>query len=310
MQPLKRSPAAVGASRGGVLLCAARHWYTDHASSLGAALAFYCAFSLGPLLILIVTIAGWIVGAQAAHAYLAAQLSELFGAASARMLLEAMRSSQSGEGIFASVVSVVTLLIGATSVFAALQTAFGEIWGAQAGPSAGWRGFVRTRLLSLGFILAIGFLLLVSLAVTTALSTLRGFFLERYTLVVAIAGVAEFLISLALTAGLVAVIYRYMPPVRLAWRDVARGALVTALLFHLGRWAIGLYLGHATQPSAYGAAASFVALLLWLYYSAQIFLLGAEFTACLGGTHRTAHAEGAPLKSTSKDAASKGSRRR
>jgi membrane protein len=271
-----------------VLLCAVRHWSNDHAASLGAALAFYCAFSLGPLLVLIVTIAGWIVGAEAAHSYLGAQLTALFGAASAHLLLDAMRSSQSGAGALAGIVSAVTLLIGATTVFAALETAFEEIWGPRAGRTSGWRGFLRTRLVSLGLVLAIGFLLLVSLAVTTALAALRGYLLQRHAIFVALAAAAEFLVSVSLIAGLIAAIYRYMTPVRLAWRDIARGALTTALLFHLGRWGIGLYLGRATQPSAFGAAASFVVLLLWLYYSAQIFLLGAEFTACLGGSHRGA----------------------
>jgi membrane protein len=145
---------------------------------------------------------------------------------------------------------------------------------------------VRTRIVSLGLILAIGFLLLVSLAVTTALTTLRGYLLHSHAIFVTVAGVAEFLVSVVLVTSLVAAIYRYMPSVHLAWRDIVRGALVTAFLFHLGRWGIGLYLGKATQPSAFGAAASFVVVLLWLYYSAQIFLLGAEFTACLGGSHR------------------------
>ena len=276
--------------------CALRNWYGDHASSLGAALAFYCAFSLGPLLIIIVTVSGWIVGAEAAYGYVGTQLRLLFGPNSAQILLDAMRSSQTADGVAATVVSVITLLIGATTVFAALESALELIWGKRSATLLGWRGFVRTRLLSFGFILAIGFLLLVSLAITTALAALRGYVAARFTGLVVLVGATDFLLSVTLSTALVAIIYRYMPARRLAWRPVLGGALATALLLHFGRWAIGLYLGKATQPSAFGAAASFVALLLWLYYSAQIFLLGAEFTACLansrgGDAAAGAHAE-------------------
>ena len=143
---------------------------------------------------------------------------------------------------------------------------------------------MRARLLSFGLILAVGFLLLVSLSISTALASLRKVIAERFSEFVVVAATLDFVISIALITGLIALIYRYLPARRLAWRPILWGALVTALLFHLGRWGISVYLGHSTQPSAFGAAASFAALLLWLYYSAQIFLLGAEFTACLGGT--------------------------
>ena len=138
----------------------------------------------------------------------------------------------------------------------------------------------------LRLILAVGFLLLVSLTISTALSALRKVVAERFSEVVWLAAVLDFVISIGLVTSLIALIYD-LPAKRLAWRPILWGALITALLFHLGRWAIGLYLGKSTQPSAFGAAASFAALLLWLYYSAQIFLLGAEFTACLGGAHRS-----------------------
>jgi membrane protein len=148
------------------------------------------------------------------------------------------------------------------------------------------RAFLRARLLSFGFILAIGFLLLVSLTLTTALAALRSYVTHRFEGLVGLFAGVDFLLSIALGTGLVALMYRFLPAKRLAWRHVLTGALVTALLFHLGRWGIGLYLGKATQPTAYGAAASFAALLLWLYYSAQIFLFGAEFTACLGQSRK------------------------
>lgn len=258
------------------------NWLEDQASSISAALAFYCAFSLAPLMIIIVSLAGWIVGDQVAHSYLGSQLTMLFGKQSADLVLQAMEGAQSADGLLATIVSVVMLLVGATTVFSALESALEQVWGGTLPVSRGWRGFVRARLMSFGFILAIGFLLLVSLTLTTALAALRGYVLRHFEGVVSMFAVLDFFVSVALGTGLVSLMYRYLPAKRLPWRQVLLGALVTALLFHAGRWAIGLYLGRATQPTAYGAAASFAALLLWLYYSAQIFLFGAEFTACLG----------------------------
>lgn len=262
------------------------NWLEDQASSISAALAFYCAFSLAPLLIIIVSIASWIVGADLAYSYLGSQVTMLFGKQSAQVILSAMDSANSEEGAWATTLSAVMLLIGASTVFAALQEALQQIWGGRDSLPHGWRAFLRARLLSFGFILAIGFLLLVSLTLTTALAALRGYVTHRFGGVVEVFAGVDFLLSISLGTGLVALMYRYLPARRLPWRQVLTGALVTALLFHLGRWAIGLYLGRATQPTAYGAAASFAALLLWLYYSAQIFLFGAEFTACLGRSRK------------------------
>jgi membrane protein len=264
----------------------ADHWSTDNASTIGAALAFYCAFSLAPLLVILVAIVGRIVGAKVAYGYVAAQLSTLLGAGSAQIVLTAVRSSQTHQGAIATLVSVVTLIVGATTVFAVLELALEQMWGVEARLTSGWRGFLRTRLMSLGVILALGFLLLVSLSITTAVSALRNFVAQQYAGFLILTEALNLLVSLGMSTLVVALIYQYMPARRLAWSSVFYGALVTALLFHAGRWAIGLYLGVAVQPSAFGAAASFVALLLWLYYSAQIFLFGAEFTACLSDSRR------------------------
>jgi membrane protein len=266
-----------------LIKCAAVHWASDAASTMGAALAFYCAFSLVPLLVIIVTLTGSIIGAELAYGHLGEQLRSLFGPATARVLLEAMRSSQDQGSGFAAAISVVSLVIGATSVFAALEGALENIWRARALVRPGVFGWIRTRLLSLGAILAVGFLLLISLTLSTALAALREHFRPRFAEIALIAAPLDLLFTTALVAGLIALIYRYMPARRLPWRPVLGGAIITALLFQVGRWAIGLYLGSSTQPSAFGAAASFAALLLWLYYSAQIFFFGAEITACLGG---------------------------
>jgi len=286
---LRAQNACMSARRSlwGILKGTTQNWLDDQASSISAALAFYCAFSLAPLLIIIVTIAGWIVGGDVAYSYLGSQVTLLFGRQSAEMILNAMQSSQSQDGVWATVVSFVMLLVGASTVFSALENALQQVWGERIRHS-GWRGFVRTRLISFGFILAIGFLLLVSLTLTTALTALRGYVMRHFEGMVGLFAVIDFLLSVGLGTGLVALMYRYLPAKRLPWRQVIVGALTTALLFHLGRWAIGLYLGRATQPTAYGAAASFAALLLWLYYSAQIFLFGAEFTACYGETRKPA----------------------
>jgi membrane protein len=263
--------------------CAVTHWVADNSATTGAALAFYCAFSLAPLLVILLSIAGRIAGEERAYGYLSEQLAGLFGTATTQILLEAMASSETTDGVIASIVSVVTLLIGATTVFAALESALAQIWGKDEFEPSGVTAWVRTRVLSFGVILAVGFLLLVSLSISTALTALRGVVAERFTGLVALVALVDFAISLALVTGLIALIYRYLPTRRMEWRPTVWGALATALLFHLGRYAVGLYLSRSTQPSAFGAAAAFAAMLLWLYYTAQIFLLGAEFTACLGG---------------------------
>lgn len=270
-----------------LLRCSVRHWIDDNAPGTGASLAFYSAFSLAPLLVIVMALAGAVVGAETAMQQVEVQLTMMLGPSTAALLMQAVRSSQQVDGIIATVVSIATLLVGATSVLAALKRALEEIWETPATQRRkGIRGWVHTRLLSLGFILALGFLLLTSLTVSTALSAIGSWFASRYAGLIAITGALDLLVSLLLIAALFALIYRYVPERRVAWRVVIAGGLITALLFNVGRWAVGLYLAHTTQPSAFGAAAAFAALLLWLYYTAQIFLFGAHFTACLGGLHR------------------------
>lgn len=267
-----------------LILCAARQWSLDNASTLGAALAFYCAFSLAPLLVLLVTTVGWITGADAAYGYLSQQLTSLFGSSTAEVLINAARASQGKDGAVGTVISIVSLLVGATTVFSALESSLELIWGSQTLVPQGLRGFVRSRLLSFGLIIAVGFLLLVSLALSTALSVLKArVFHVQQSLATSIAMGLDLVTTVSLTTTLFAIAFRYLPAKRIKWTLAFNGALFTAFLFQLGRWLIGFYLGRSNQPTAFGAAASFVALLLWLYYSAQIFLFGAEFTSCLAG---------------------------
>jgi membrane protein len=263
--------------------CAARNWIADNASTTGASLAFFCAFSIAPLLVIVLTIAGRVLGASAAYAEVGAQLNALFGASTATVLMNAVRSSEHVEGVVATIVSVVTLLIGATTVLAALQTLLQQIWKSEALASSGIGGWIKTRFLSLGFILTLGFLLLVSLTISTGISTLQQRMGQQHPALVGVIGALDILLSLMLISFLFALIFRYMPARRLAWKVVSIGGVLTAVLFDGGRWLVSLYLAHSTQPSAFGAAASFAALLLWLYYTSLIFLFGAEFTACLGG---------------------------
>jgi membrane protein len=266
-----------------LLQCAARYWNSDNASNTGAALAFYCAFSIAPLLVILLTLAGLFFNEKTVDAQVAAQLAGLFGPATAKIVLGAVHSAQHAEGVFATLVSIVTLMIGSTTVLAALQAALEVIWRSQRLAAAGLRGWVRTRLLSFGFILTLGFLLLISLTLSTAMANLRTWFATAYPALVTLVAMADVLISLFVVAGLFTLIYRYMPTRRLPWNTVIAGGVLTAVLFDIGRWGVGLYLAHSTQPSAYGAASSFAALLLWLYYTSQIFLFGAEFTSCLAG---------------------------
>jgi membrane protein len=270
---------------GTLILQSGRNWIDDNASTLGASLAFYCAFSLAPLLVILLSIAQVLVGATSANAELGAQLTSLFGPATAKILLDAVTQSREFDGVLATIVSVVTLLISATTVLAALDAALQQIWKTPTVLTSGWRGWVRTRFLSFGFILALGFLLLASLTLTTALASLEHRISGNDGLVGLVAA-CEGIFSLILVAALFTVFFRYMPAKHLPWRIVAAGGVLTAVLFYTGRWAIGIYLARSTQASAFGAAASFAALLLWLYYTAQIFLFGAEFTACLGGLRK------------------------
>ena len=269
-----------------LLKCAATHWVEDDAATAGAALAFYCAFSLAPLLVLVLAVVGDVLGDAAAQRQLAAQLTSLFGPSTARALLSAVTRAHEARGLWATLVSVVALAIGATSVLAALHAALERIWKTRRTAGYGIVAWLRTRLLSFGVVLALGFLLLISLTISTALATESDVLAHRYTLVVPLLSTLDVLVSLALVGGFFSLLYALLPATRLKWSAVIGGGLLTAVLFDLGRRGIGAYLAHSTEPSAYGAAASFAALLLWMYYSAQIFLFGAQFTACLGGLHR------------------------
>lgn len=255
-------------------------WRQDHASSMGAALAYYTLFSIAPVLIIVIAVAGFFFGAEAARGEIVEQLRGLLGddgAAAVEGLLAS--ASEPEEGALATLVSLALLALGATTVFAELQSDLDRIWRAPAAkPLSGVFAFLRARLLSFGMVLVLAFLLLVSLVVSAALAVLGkwwGGWFEGWA--VLLEGL-NFAVSFAITTGLFALIYKFLPRADIAWRDVWIGAAVTAFLFAVGKLLIGLYIGRSGVASGFGAAGSFVVLLVWVYYSTQIFLLGAEFT--------------------------------
>ncbi len=258
---------------------AAGSWIDDYAPSMGAALAFYTLFSIAPLLLIVISVAGLVFGEQAARGEIFEQLSTLVGADSAstiEALLQGLNRPQAG--VLGTLVGLLVLLVGATTVFAELQDAMDRIWRAPTRPKGGLWRLLRARLLSLGLVLGIGFLLIVSLIASAALAALGKWWAPWFSQFETLAQAVNLGLSFVLITAMFAMIYKWIPRVRVAWRDVWIGAALTALLFTLGKSLIGLYIGRSGVASPFGAAASLVVLLLWVYYSAQIFLLGAEFT--------------------------------
>ncbi len=263
-------------------------WVDDGAPSMGAALAYYTVFSIAPLLLIVIAVAGLVFGQEAARGEIVGQLSGLLGNDGARVVESLLDNlNRSDSGVLATLVGVAVLLVGATTVFAELQSALNRIWRAPDRPAGlGLIGMLRTRLLSLGMVMGLGFLLMVSLVVSAGLSALgkwwTPWFSEGAVLLLEAANIG---VSLALLSAVFAMIYKWMPQVQVAWRDVWVGAIITALLFTLGKSLIGLYIGRSGVASPFGAAASLVVLLVWVYWSAQIFLLGAEFTWVWANRH-------------------------
>jgi membrane protein len=279
---------------GSVVYKAISAWFDHNAPSMGAALAFYTLFSIAPILVIAMAVAGAVFGPKVAETQVLAQLSALIGSTGADairdLLLNAHYSDKKG---FAAAIGIITLLVGATSVFAELQYALDRIWDTPKKRNAVWWQLIRGRLLSIGLVLGVGFLLLVSLvasAVLAAVESILGGFMPQWSVILP---VVDLTISFSVTTLLFAMIYKYVPREKIAWNDVWIGAGVTAMLFTIGKFLIGLYLGKSSFNSAYGAAGSLVVLLLWIYYSAQIFLLGAEFTRVVtygyGSRRSTSH---------------------
>ncbi len=254
-------------------------WIDHRASSKGAALAFYTLFSLAPILILAIAAAGYFFGAEAAQGEIIAQVEGLVGPNGARAVQAMLAGARDpASGLAATMVAGVLLLVGATSIFVELKGSLDEMWGIDPPKGVAVVVFLRTRLHAFGLVLVLAFLLLVSLAVSAALAVLERQAGGSWGGSIGFFALASSAISFAVIASLFAVIYKVLPDAPLSWRDVWIGAAFTAGLFGLGKYAIGLYLGTSGVASTFGAAGSLIAVLLWVYYSAQIFFLGAEFT--------------------------------
>lgn len=270
-----------------LFVTAVKAWVADYAPSMAAAISYYTIFSLAPLLVIVIALAGAFFGREAVQGIIVEQLSDLIGRESAGLVQNLVRAaSDSEKGRIASIVSLVVLLVGATTVFAELQSALDRIWHVPAARKpSGVMAVLRARLLSFGLILGLAFLLMISLVVSAGVAALGswmgGLMPGWETMLQAI----NMLVSLSIAALLFAMIFKLMPSAAIEWRDVWVGALVTALLFELGKLLIGLYLGKSGVTEAFAAAGSLVVLLAWVYFGSLIFLLGAEFTKAYADAH-------------------------
>lgn len=263
-----------------VCVAAANAWIDDYAPSMGAALSYYTLFSLAPLLVIVIAVAGLVFGQDAAQGAIIAQLGGIMGkegATAVQGLLKAAR--EPATGIVASIIGGLLLLLGSTAIFAELQTDLDRIWQvpAREKPSGLW-GWLRSRVLSFGLVLGLAFMLMISLVVSAALAASGEWMGGGSAAESILASVLNFVASLAIFTLLFAMIYKIMPSAKISWHDVWMGSAVTALLFNIGKALIALYLAKSSVASGFGAAGSIVILVAWFYYSAQIFLFGAEYT--------------------------------
>jgi membrane protein len=292
---VKKQQVLTAAALWWVMKHALAGWWNDNVPRLGASLAYYTLFALAPILLIATAIAGLVFGAEAVRGEIVGQIQGLVGkegAQAVQAMLEGAAKPSSSK--LATAIGLLTFFLGSTGAFLELQTALNGIWRVKAKPSAGIRQLLLPRLISFGLVVAVGFLLLVSLLVSAALAALDRYMGNAFPALAAIWQAANVLVSFGVITLLFALVYKVLPDVDLRWRDVWIGGLVTAGLFSIGKFLIGLYLGRSTLASSYGAAGSVIVLLLWVYYSAQVVLLGAEFTRCyvekFGGRPPSPHA--------------------
>ncbi|OWY67912.1 ribonuclease BN [cyanobacterium TDX16] len=258
----------------------ATKWQKDKVSLWAAAIAFYTIFSVAPLLIIAIAIAGAVFGREAAQTQIVGQIQELIGKQGAQAVQVMIQNAQQpgSGGTLATLFGIVTLLLGASGIFGQLQEALNTIWNVQPQPGLNIKNFLQKRLLSFAMVLVIGFLLIVSLVVSALLAAIANFFGHLFPGWIRLGQILNFIFSLGGTTVLFASIYKVLPDLKIAWSNLWIGATVTALLFNFGKFLIGLYLGNSSIGSSYGAASSLVIVLIWVFFSAQILLLGAEFT--------------------------------
>jgi membrane protein len=255
-----------------------KEFMEDKAMRLAAALAYYAIFSIGPLLFVLVAIAGWIFGDEAVRGQVQGQIAGIVGEESAKTIESMMAAKKLGTSPITTVLAVISLAIGASGVFGQLQDALNTIWEVKAKPGMGIWAFLRDRFLSMSMVLGLGFLLLISMVLTTAVQALVAKGGQLLPIPDAVTTILSTVIAFMVVTLLFAMIYKFLPDVKLGWSDVFVGALVTAGLFTAGKFLLGMYLGREGTASAYGAAGSVVVILLWIYYSTIILLFGAEFT--------------------------------
>ncbi|MBN3898828.1 MAG: YihY/virulence factor BrkB family protein [Nostoc sp. NOS(2021)] len=256
-----------------------KEWSEDKASRLAAALAYYTIFSIAPLLIIVIAIAGAVFGEEAARGQIVGQIQGLVGPDGAQFIQTAIQNANKPKtGAIASIISVVVLLLGATGLFTELQDSLNTIWEVKPKPGRGVSNMIRLRFLSFAMVIGIGFLLLVSLVISTGLAALVTYFSNLLPGVDFLWQILNFILSFAITTFLFGLIFKVLPDVKIAWSDVLIGAILTSFLFSIGRFLLGQYLGNGSFGSAYGAAGSLVVILAWVNYAAQILFFGAEFT--------------------------------
>ncbi|MEO8371544.1 MAG: YihY/virulence factor BrkB family protein [Candidatus Solibacter sp.] len=262
-----------------LLKVSSRNWINHDADRIGAALSYYTLLSLAPLVLLSIAVGGMFFGSATTVQQLTQQVRDVAGSEAARLVESlAKEAAKPAPGSLASVVSMVMILVGASGVFAELRSALNKMWDIQTQAGAGWRGLIKQRLLSVGIVLAIGFLLVVSLVASAGLAALGKYFTSVLPVPAVVLEAVNMLISFVGIAFLFAMVLRYVPDVRVEWRHLWVGATLSAVFFTIGKSLIGLYLGRAAVGSLYGAGGSVVVMTVWTYYSAQIFLFGAEFT--------------------------------
>ena len=261
-------------------------WNDHNATRLGASVAFYSILSFAPLLIIITAVIALVFGNQSAHGALVSEARQVMGNHGAETVESLLKNAQKpASGIFASVIAFVTLLFGASGVFTELQDALNIMWDATQNAASGFIGLIKQRLFSFGMVLSIGFLLLVSLLISAALEAMGHVFGNFVPLPPFVLQAINFVFSFVVVTVLFALMFKYVPATHVAWRDVIVGAIGTALLFTIGKMLLAIYLAKATVAATYGAAGSLVAVVVWIYYSAQIFFFGAEFTRVYSETH-------------------------
>jgi membrane protein len=273
-------------------------WSNDNAARLGAAISYYTVFSLAPLLVITIAVASFVVGGTAARDSIVQTTGGLVGQNGGKAI-EGMIDSATmhqNTGIVATLIGVAMLILGASGVFIELQGALNTVWGVTEQPKQGMASFVRNRLMSFAMVLAVGFLLLVSLVMSAVLTAVGGWVSHALPGGALVWHIVNGVVSVLMSAGLFAMLFKILPDVEIAWRDVAVGAVATALLFTIGKALIGLYLGRSSTVNVFGAAGSLAVIFVWVYYSAQIVLFGAEFTQVWANEYGSHIETGTPKK--------------